>query len=93
MGVGRAAIALLLEEAAARPFYGRLATLGRQTISATDQEVARLRREKNDARDSSALSRVCRAPWRSLPVFARWCSLAAAAVFALSANTDDEAMC
>jgi hypothetical protein len=27
MGMGRAAIALLLEEAAARPFYGRLATL------------------------------------------------------------------
>ena len=41
MGIGRAAIALLLEEAAARPFSGRLATLGRQTISATDQEVAR----------------------------------------------------
>jgi SAM-dependent methyltransferase len=40
MGIGRAAIALLLEEAAARPFGGRLATLGRQTISATDQEVA-----------------------------------------------------
>jgi hypothetical protein len=28
MEIGRAAIALLLEEAAARPFYGRLATLG-----------------------------------------------------------------
>jgi SAM-dependent methyltransferase len=41
MGIGRAAIALLLEEAAARPFSGRLATLGRQTISATDQEVAK----------------------------------------------------
>jgi len=41
VGIGRAAIALLLEEAAARPFCGRLATLGRQTISATDQEVAR----------------------------------------------------
>jgi len=41
MGIGRAAIALLLEEAAARPFSGRLATLGRQTISATDQEVMR----------------------------------------------------
>ena len=41
MGIGRAAIALLLEEAAARPFSGRVATLGRQTISATDQEVAK----------------------------------------------------
>jgi hypothetical protein len=41
VGIGRAAIALLLEEAAARPFGDRLATLGRQTISATDQEVAR----------------------------------------------------
>jgi hypothetical protein len=33
MGIGRAAIALLLEEAAARPFYGRLATLGRHTLT------------------------------------------------------------
>ena len=41
MGIGRAAIALLLEEVVVRPFSGRLATLGRQTISATDQEVAR----------------------------------------------------
>jgi SAM-dependent methyltransferase len=41
MGIGRAAVALLLEEAATRPFVGSLATLGRQTISATDQEVAK----------------------------------------------------
>ncbi len=40
MGIGRAAIALLLEEAAARPFAGKIATLGRQTISATPQEIS-----------------------------------------------------
>jgi hypothetical protein len=39
--MGRPAIASLLEEAAARPFSGRLATLGGQMISATDQDVAR----------------------------------------------------
>jgi SAM-dependent methyltransferase len=39
MGIGRAAIALLLEEAAARPFAGKIATLGRQTIAVTPQEI------------------------------------------------------
>jgi SAM-dependent methyltransferase len=39
MGIGRAAIALLLEEAAARPFSGKLATLGRQTIAAPPREI------------------------------------------------------
>jgi hypothetical protein len=35
MGIGRAAIALLLEEAVARPFYGRLATSrSRETVCA-----------------------------------------------------------
>lgn len=40
MGIGRAAIALLLEEAVARPFSGKLATLGRQTIRATPKEIS-----------------------------------------------------
>jgi SAM-dependent methyltransferase len=40
MGLGRAATALLLEEAAARPFVGKIATLGRQTIGATPQEIS-----------------------------------------------------
>jgi len=40
MGLARGAIALLLEEARARPFAGRVATLGRQTIYATGREVA-----------------------------------------------------
>jgi SAM-dependent methyltransferase len=39
LGIGRAAIALLLEEAAARPFSGKIATLGRQTIGATSVEI------------------------------------------------------
>jgi SAM-dependent methyltransferase len=39
MGIGRAAVALLLEEAAARPFSGKIATLGRQTITATPVEI------------------------------------------------------
>jgi SAM-dependent methyltransferase len=40
MGVGRAATALLLEEAASRPFVGKIATLGRQTVGATPQEIS-----------------------------------------------------
>jgi SAM-dependent methyltransferase len=39
LGIGRAAIALLLEEAAVRPFSGKVATLGRQTIEATPVEI------------------------------------------------------
>jgi SAM-dependent methyltransferase len=39
MAIGRAATALLLEEAAARPFSGTIATLGRQTIRATPVEI------------------------------------------------------
>lgn len=40
MGIARGAIGLLLEEAKRRPFSGRLATLGRQTIYATWEDVA-----------------------------------------------------
>ena len=40
MGIGRAATALLLEEAASRPFVGKIATLGRQTVGATPQEIS-----------------------------------------------------
>lgn len=40
MGIARGAIGLLLEEAKRQPFGGRLATLGRQTIYATWEEVA-----------------------------------------------------
>ena len=42
MGIGRAAVALLLEEAVARPFSGKLATLGRQTIRATPKEIGNI---------------------------------------------------
>ncbi|MGE3622610.1 MAG: hypothetical protein AB7H77_01870 [Bdellovibrionales bacterium] len=41
MGLARGAIALLLEEAHKRPFCGRLATLGRQTIYTSAAEIAR----------------------------------------------------
>jgi SAM-dependent methyltransferase len=40
LGIGRGAIALLLEEAAARPFSGKVATLGRQTIAAAPHEIS-----------------------------------------------------
>jgi SAM-dependent methyltransferase len=40
MGIARGAIALLLEEARQRPFSGKLATLGRQTIYADWREVS-----------------------------------------------------
>ena len=40
MGIARGAIALLLDEARQRPFTGRLATLGRQTIGATAKDIA-----------------------------------------------------
>jgi len=39
MGIARGAVALLLDEARQRPFTGRLATLGRQTIGATAKEI------------------------------------------------------
>lgn len=39
MGLGRSAIALLLEEAALRPFSGKIATLGRQTIGANAEQI------------------------------------------------------
>jgi len=39
LGIGRAAIALLLEEAAARPFSGKVVSFGRQTIQATPVEI------------------------------------------------------
>jgi len=39
MGLARGAIGLLLEEGVARPFSGRAATLGRQTVYATGREV------------------------------------------------------
>lgn len=41
MGVARGAIALLAEEAARRPFAGKLATLGRQRIRASSAEATR----------------------------------------------------
>ena len=39
MGIARPAIALLLEEAAVRPFSGKIVTLGRQTIGASADEI------------------------------------------------------
>lgn len=39
MGIARGAIALLLEEAKARPFSGSIATLGRQTVTASPGEI------------------------------------------------------
>jgi len=39
MGLARGAIALMLEEAHARPFHGKIATLGRQTIYTTAAEI------------------------------------------------------
>ncbi len=39
MGLARGAIALLLEEAKIKPFSGRIATLGKQTIYASNQEI------------------------------------------------------
>lgn len=39
MGIARGAIAMLLGEARQRPFSGRLATLGRQTIAATANDI------------------------------------------------------
>src|ERR1700733_7534708 len=41
MGLARGAVALLLEETHKRPFHGRIATLGRQTIYTTTSEIAR----------------------------------------------------
>ena len=41
MGVARGAVALLAEEAARRPFAGKLATLGRQRIRASSAEATR----------------------------------------------------
>ena len=41
MGVARGAVALLAEEAARRPFAGKLATLGRQRIHASSAEATR----------------------------------------------------
>jgi hypothetical protein len=41
MGIARGAIALLAQEAARRPFTGKLATLGRQRIHASSEEVTR----------------------------------------------------
>lgn len=41
MGIARGAVALLLEEASRRPFHGKLATLGRQTLYTTATEIAR----------------------------------------------------
>ena len=41
MGVARGAIAFLAEEAARRPFAGKLATLGRQRIHASSAEATR----------------------------------------------------
>ncbi len=40
MAIGRAMVGLLAEEAKARPFYGRLATFGKQTVTATPQEIS-----------------------------------------------------
>jgi SAM-dependent methyltransferase len=42
MGIGRAEVALLLEEAQKRPFVGSLGTLGRQSIHASAEELALL---------------------------------------------------
>src|SRR5688572_27761570 len=39
MGIARGAVALLLEESRSRPFHGRIATLGRQTLYTTEKEV------------------------------------------------------
>ena len=39
MGLARGAIALLLEEAARQPFSGRIATLGKQTLYASNREI------------------------------------------------------
>ncbi len=39
MGLARGAIALLLEEAKRKPFSGRIATLGKQTIYASNREI------------------------------------------------------
>ncbi len=41
MGIARGAIALLAQEAARRPFTGKLATLGRQRIHASSEEATR----------------------------------------------------
>lgn len=40
MGIARGAVALMLEEAARRPFHGLVGTLGRQTLYTTRAEVA-----------------------------------------------------
>jgi SAM-dependent methyltransferase len=58
MGLARGAIRLLMQEASRKPFAGRIATLGRQTISVSGGEFARLLAERGGSPQTIASPRV-----------------------------------